>query len=109
MAWLLFYGDWPTAQVDHIDGDRANNRICNLRDATHSDNCRNAGLSKRNKSGRIGVHFDHTRQRWVAGTKIMGKPIRLGRFATFEEACAARSAIEREYNFHPNHGRKAQS
>lgn len=109
VAWLLFHGDWPPEQVDHINGDRTDNRIANLRSATHSENCRNTGLSARNRSGRIGVHFDRSRQKWAVNTKVNGKPVRRGRFATFEEACAARAAIEREYNFHPNHGRKAQS
>jgi HNH endonuclease len=41
IAWLMYYGEWPSQLIDHIDGDRMNNRIRNLRDVSHTVNMNN--------------------------------------------------------------------
>lgn len=55
IAWALHYGEYPSLEIDHVNGDGADNRICNLRLATSSQNNQNRRLSSRNKSGVKGV------------------------------------------------------
>ena len=54
VIWAMHYGEWPD-QVDHINHDKADNRIENLRTVTHSENARNRKLNKNNTSGHAGV------------------------------------------------------
>lgn len=82
-------------QVDHISGDRSDNRRCNLRLATAAQNAQNLGVSKANTSGVRGVSFDQARQKWRAAVKLNGKQ-RSCRFDTKEEAEAAALALQRE-------------
>ncbi|WP_343545703.1 HNH endonuclease [Sphingomonas paucimobilis] len=93
VAFLLHYGRWPTADIDHKDGDKSNNRIANLREATRAENNLNRSRYKRNKSGRAGV-VERAPGKWDAQISRSGKSYRLGRFDTFEAACAARDAAE---------------
>src|ERR1044072_8862421 len=92
IAWLLHYGEWPTHQVDHINGDRSDNRLENLRDVPASDNRKNQKLRSKNTSGSYGVHWDQSRGRWCA--RIGHK--HLGRFDSKDEAIAVRRRAERE-------------
>jgi hypothetical protein len=55
IAWALVHGEYPASEVDHINGDGADNRLCNLRLATSSQNNQNRRLSSRNKTGVKGV------------------------------------------------------
>lgn len=85
--------------VDHIDGDRTNNRYANLRNCTRSENLRNAKRNKRNQTGVSGVRIK--RGKWNARIGSLN----IGTFDTFEEAASARKAAEREHGYHHNHGR----
>ena len=106
VIWALHYGEWPKAQVDHINGVRHDNRLENLRGATNQVNCRNMRRSAANTSGRTGVRRRSDNARWGAWINDQrGKKKSLGCFDTFEEACAAREAAERRYGYHKNHGR----
>jgi len=102
-AWAIFYGE-NTSEIDHIDGDRENNSIANLRAVTRSENCRNRGVRSDNTSGRVGVYWHLNANRWRARITVHGKETRLGSFKTFEEAVQAREKAEREMGFHENHG-----
>jgi hypothetical protein len=102
VAWAIVHGVWPSGQIDHINGNRADNRLCNLRDTDSATNGKNQRLGVNNKSGVNGVHFD--RNRWVARIKVAGKVKHLGRFENFEDAVAARREADRRFGFHPNHG-----
>lgn len=104
-AFAVMTGQWPLEQVDHISGDRQDNRWANLRLADQMTNSRNMAMPKRNTSGRVGVSFDRSRQKWFAQGRAGNRQFNLGRFDTFEGAAAARVKFERENNFHPNHGR----
>jgi hypothetical protein len=106
-VWALSTGCWPTATIDHINGDRMDNRISNLRDVAHVQNCRNQPLSRINTTGFTGVHFDSARGKYAAHITVDGKTVHLGRFATLSEAMVARQSANAKYGFHENHGRKA--
>lgn len=97
-------GAWPVC-VDHQDGDRTNNSLGNLRACTRSQNAMNLPIRSQNTSGRIGVCWDKTRGKWAAEIKSCGVRRRLGRFDSFDDACAARAEAEKDMGFHPNHGR----
>lgn len=107
VAWALTYGLWPDGQIDHIDGDRTNNRIVNLRDATGQENSKNRQLRSDNKSGCVGVQWHKKTQKWRAFISGADGLKHLGVFTNLDEAIAARKAAEREHDFHPNHGRDA--
>ncbi len=89
LAWFYMTGEWPPDQIDHIDGDRDNNRLVNLRKATNAQNGANARLSKNNSSGFKGVSFDTSVGRWRASIRRNRQLHYLGFFNTPEEAHAA--------------------
>jgi len=90
LAWLYVYGEWPTGEIDHINHNRSDNRISNLRDVTGSENSRNRQRET------TGVTYHKRASKWqaqiclpLAGTKY------LGLFSTREMAAAAyRQAAE---------------
>ena len=84
-------------QVDHIDNNRTNNNVANLRWATKQENGFNASLSKRNKSGHKGVHYFKRTKKWRAYIFKDGKEKHLGYFKTKEEAYQARKEYSDEY------------
>jgi hypothetical protein len=96
LAWLLTYGRWPEGDTDHINCDKADNRIDNLREATRSENSANRPPPAHNRSGFKGVHFDKSRQKWMAFIRKDWRVRNLGRYATKEEAVAVRRAAELE-------------
>lgn len=89
LAWLHFYGELPSAQIDHINGERSDNRIANLRLATQIQNSANAGIRRANKSGFKGVSWDRGRRKFRAQIRNGITNTHLGRFDTPEEAHAA--------------------
>lgn len=108
IAILLATGAYDnTVQVDHIDHDRGNNRLSNLRVVSRAENMRNQSLRNTNKTGVTGVSVRYTRKgtkRYTANIVYNYKPIFLGNYDTLEEAAAARAEAEIKYGFHPNHG-----
>lgn len=103
LAWLYTKGCWPRV-IDHIDGDKSNNRIENLRDVSFQENMLNKRRSTRNKTGLSGVHWATNEGRWKAQI-ARGKDRRfLGTFDCFLSACCARKRAEKLLGFHENHG-----
>jgi len=105
LAWLYVYGGFPCGEIDHEDRDKANNKIANLRDVEAIENRRNMPIPSHNTSGIVGVCWDAARGLWAARIQVNGRSINLGRFASKKEAAAARESAERQYDFHPSHGR----
>jgi hypothetical protein len=109
LIWCLFNGDIPEGMViDHMNGNHQDNRIENLRMTTRSGNQRNMKMSRRNKSGTMGVYWDKHFNRWHVGIGMNGKRKHIGYFTEKDAAVAARKQAEKLYRFHPNHGRKVQ-
>lgn len=97
LAWLLVTGEWPTADIDHINGNRSDNRIANLRQVTRSVNMENQRRPRgNNSSGFLGVGWDKEKRRWRAQIKVNGVNLILGRFRTPEEAHGAYIAAKRK-------------
>lgn len=89
MAWLYMTGELPSLDIDHINGDRADNRWANLRLATRAQNNANR-RDARSRSGAKGVTFDpRYREPWKAQMSIENRTRVIGRFATQEQAVAA--------------------
>jgi len=85
LAWFYVHGTWPDKFIDHIDMNKTNNSLKNLRAATKSQNQANTLVRRDSKSGVKCVRFDRKRNKYKA--LILGKQI--GRFNTVEEATAA--------------------
>ena len=101
VVWLLVHGEWPQRFIDHIDGDRGNNRIENLRLCTLSENNQNrpdgsvVGASKNKKTGK-----------WAAMIKVQNRRTWLGIFDTKEEAIKAYLEAKPKFHrfgFRPSH------
>jgi len=105
-AWLLYYGKWPENIVDHINGDRGENKKSNLRDVSHAENMKNRRIPSHNKSGIMGVHWHKASSRWRATIGVDGSVQYIGSFSNLGDAANARKEAEIEYGFHANHGRE---
>lgn len=95
----IIYGAWPPRDVDHIDGDRFNNRASNIRLATRQQNLRNTGRRKGSSSRFCGVCWDAARGKWVSNCADQeGRTRHLGRFADEAEAARAYDKAAREWH-----------
>lgn len=103
VIWLMLFGRLPEA-IDHINGNRADNRLCNLRSVTVAENNRNIARRRDNKSGTTGVDWKKALGRWRAQIAVDGRDIHLGYFDTKDAAVAARKHAEQQHGFHINHG-----
>lgn len=105
MAWFYHYGVWPSKQIDHINGDKDDNRIANLREASNAENCRNAGRPRNNTSGFKGVSWHKGSKKWAAHICCDFHQKFLGNFATPEEAHEA--YVQAATKLHGSFGRVA--
>ncbi|GKK65532.1 HNH endonuclease [Klebsiella variicola] len=92
LAWAMHYGEWPVGDVDHINMDKTDNRISNLRLARRRDNMNNLTATKSNKSGFIGVYWAKRERKWVSGITIDYKFHHLGYFDDPVSAASAYNA-----------------
>jgi len=100
LAWFYVYGVWPNNLIDHIDGDRTNNAISNLRDVTAAENGQNLKTARvDNKSGYLGV--SKHQNKWKAQITVNGKRYRLGLFNTPKEASEA--YLKAKEQLHPKY------
>lgn len=102
VIWAMHTGVWPKGQIDHINGNRSDNRIENLREVDAAGNARNHPLHRNNTSGEVGVTWSARRSKWMVrvGSKFVGY------FADLEKASLARKAAADGMGFHENHGRR---
>ena len=103
VAFAVFYGRWPN-HIDHINGNRTDNRIENLRDVTPSQNHKNR-RKHRGVNARIGVSYSSKKGKWQAQICSEGRNMHLGYYDDEADATNARVAAERKLGFHDNHGR----
>ncbi len=96
LAWFFAYKIWPLNDIDHIDGNKSNNKIANLREATRSENLYNRGNRKDNTSGYKGVCFDKRSGKYRAYININGKQKSLGYHYTAEKASEAYKLAAKE-------------
>tara|TARA_R100001163_G_scaffold61721_1_gene51933 strand:+ start:775 stop:1302 length:528 start_codon:yes stop_codon:yes gene_type:complete len=98
IAYYMYHGVDPLEkQVDHINGNKADDRIKNLRLATCQENNFNKGLRRNNTSGFTGVHWRRGRQKWIATVQLRGNYKYLGIFNEKEDAIQARIEAEKKY------------
>jgi hypothetical protein len=87
IAWLIHHKQWPLLDIDHINGIKSDNRICNLRIGSHALNCQNiVNPKKNNKSGYLGVSFSKVMNKYEACLRVNRKTMHLGHFDDPEEA-----------------------
>jgi hypothetical protein len=84
VAVFLMKGVWPEGEVDHINGDKYDNRWCNLRECSREENARNKSKYKTNKTGFKGVY--PVGKKYGVKIQVNGYPIYLGVFASPEMA-----------------------
>jgi hypothetical protein len=85
LAWLYEHGELPIL-IDHINGDKKDNRISNLRQASYSENAYNSKIRTDNKSGVRCVSWDKARNSWEVRVKLNGKLNHYGNYNDLEEA-----------------------
>ena len=105
LAWYMYYGKEPEYGLDHIDGNKHNKAIDNLRDIPQSGNAKNSSLSKANSSGFTGVTFMRRSKKWRSRIMVDGSDIHLGFYDDKQKAISARVRANRKYGFHENHGK----
>ena len=96
LIWFWVTGKWPPNQIDHKDGNKANNKWDNLRLATNGQNQANTRLRKTNTTGYKGVTYNKKQKVYIAQVCINGKVTYLGSFTTPEEAYAKRCQVTQE-------------
>lgn len=104
LAWLYCFGEFPEDQIDHINGNRSDNRICNLRLANNSENNRNRTIQANSTSGYKGVSLHKKSNLWHAHATINGKRLSGGYHKTkelaYRAACSLRESIHGDYVQH---------
>lgn len=96
IAWRIFYGTDPQRlEIDHINGNRADNRICNLRLSDYAGNARNARIRKDNSSGSKGVTLRPS-GKWCARLRVRGRVVFYEQFSDRDTAANALAAMRRK-------------
>ena len=108
LIWCWVHGEWSKEQLDHIDQDRSNNRISNLREVSKAENARNRSRNKDSRVGEVGIWFNKNTRKYVAEITMtqfgVKKKVFQKAFTNIEDAIAARKAKAIELGFHENHG-----
>lgn len=105
LVWKMINGVDPLYEIDHIDQNKQNDRIENLRDIKQSKQQLNRPIQSNNVSGCVGVYFYKKYNKWLARISVNKKRLHLGYFDNKEDAVKARKKAEIEYGYHKNHGK----
>jgi hypothetical protein len=106
ILWIFLNGEIPEGmELDHINHDKLDNRIENLRLVSHAENNRNASIHKNSTSGVPGVSWHKHIKKWYARIHINKKRIHLGYFNNKADAYVVYKAACRKYGYHANHGK----
>tara|TARA_R110002126_G_scaffold88499_3_gene212068 strand:+ start:735 stop:1241 length:507 start_codon:yes stop_codon:yes gene_type:complete len=97
IIWVYVHGTFPEQDIDHKNRIRNDNRLCNLRVVSRTDNCQNISLPSHNKSGHIGVSWFKNHNCWTVYVKVNKKNKWLGYYKNLDDAIAARKAGEKQY------------
>lgn len=89
LAWFYVYGSWPSKNLDHINRQKTDNRVVNLREVTNSENAQNRLIQSNNTSGFRGVSWHKRDKLWYSRIVVDGKARLIGVFKTPEQAGAA--------------------
>lgn len=93
LAWFYMTGEWPKRHIDHINGDRADNRFSNLRDVSRSTNLHNVARANKNAVSKYrGVSF--AQGAWTMQIMVDGKRVRVPGFSTEEDAARCYLAVK---------------
>jgi hypothetical protein len=103
LVWIYHYGH-PPQQIDHINHDRSDNRVENLRSVNNQENNKNCPIRSTNTSGVTGVSWNAQRNKWQAFITVDGRAKSLGKYTNMSDAVAARLAAAQKYGYHENHG-----
>jgi len=103
IIWLWVYGEFPDGEIDHINHNREDNRLENLRVVSTQGNAKNRSRAAINTSGVTGVSWNKKEKKWMSYIQRR----RLGSYVDFFEAVCIRKSAEKKYNFHENHGKVA--
>lgn len=106
LAWLYTYGEMPKSTIDHINHNKLDNRIKNLREVTNAQNHKNMGMQKNNKTGFRGVSYAKDRGKFVARIKDGDIYRCLGYFNCATAAAIAYAKAKIDLGYHQNHGSK---
>lgn len=105
LVWKIKTGEEPV-QIDHIDGNRSNNRFSNLRDVSHQVNAKNRRLYENNKTGVPGVSYHERDGTWQVRIGVgEGNELHLGNYSEKREAISVRIAAQTILDYHANHGK----
>jgi hypothetical protein len=98
LAWLYEKGEWPQHDIDHINGDKSDNRIANLRDVEPRVNLENQRRSRGKTSRFLGVSWNSEKRRWKAAIQVRGRVKNLGHFD--DEKMAYQAYVQAKRVFH---------
>ncbi|AGQ28771.1 endonuclease [Serratia liquefaciens ATCC 27592] len=105
IVWAMHFGDAGSMQIDHVNGIRSDDRICNLRTATAQQNAFNRKRQINNKSGCKGVFWVEAKKKWTGLVLVFRKPYSAGYFDSIHEAITASERLrEKLHGEFCNHG-----
>lgn len=103
LIWAMANDVWPVLEIDHVNGNRADNRIKNLREVTHVENCRNKSARSGFSSKYPGVSWIKRRQKWQAQIRIDGRLRHIGEFEDELKAASAYRVAAKAHGFTDRH------